>query len=145
MVQLQPGKSALGVLLIAPIYRHGLPRNASVAERRVNLVGVATGVFRIDDMLEAALTSDGFRETWVRLSDGDGTLMEPTLFDGRPKNAPASGAAERTLMMPIAGRRGCSSSGRPRRTAPRAGPGSRGACSRPDLSSPGSSARCFSW
>jgi PAS domain S-box-containing protein len=105
IVQSQPGKSALGVLLIAPIYRHGLPRNASVAERRANLVGAATSLFRIDDMLAATLGIDEVQETWVRLSDGDGTLAQPTLFDDRPKDVSASGVAERTLLLPIAGRR----------------------------------------
>ena len=43
-----------GFLLVKPIYRNGAPTE-TIEERRENLVGYATGAFRIGDMVEASL------------------------------------------------------------------------------------------
>ena len=50
----QESSRQLGLLVFLPIYGQGLPR-ATVEERRRSLYGYVTAVFRIDDMVDAAL------------------------------------------------------------------------------------------
>ncbi|HJU02314.1 MAG TPA: diguanylate cyclase [Actinomycetes bacterium] len=54
---LPAGERPVAFELFVPVYRHELRPDASVAERRRNLVGWATGQFRARDFLDAAMTS----------------------------------------------------------------------------------------
>ena len=59
-----------GMLIFQPVYRPGLP-HATVAERRAHLRGYLTGVFRIGDMVDAAL--EGYDRTHITLRIDDQT------------------------------------------------------------------------
>ncbi|MEO6027816.1 MAG: CHASE domain-containing protein [Candidatus Binatia bacterium] len=120
LVQVLEEKSLVGVLLVAPIYRHGVARHGdaqpadasddtarySPDERRRGLVGFASGSFRIEDMLLTALGSGAAGDVWVRLSDHHGAADESTLYDDRPTNGrvAAATAPDRVLTLDIAGR-----------------------------------------
>ena len=72
-----------GVLVFAPIYRRGEPRDTA-AERRRNLAGYALGVFRVGDLVSAAFRSDPSRnggpaEFDLYIYDGDGNGRERQL------------------------------------------------------------------
>jgi PAS domain S-box-containing protein len=57
-----------GLLIFLPIYGNELP-HATATERRQNLRGYATGVFRIRDMLEASLPRSAGQRIALRLYD----------------------------------------------------------------------------
>ena len=59
---------AVSFLLVAPIYEMGKPYD-SIAERRANLVGYATGAFRMQDIVEAALSESDRADTELRVFD----------------------------------------------------------------------------
>lgn len=52
----QDTHSQPGILIIMPIYRHGMPID-TIDERRANLVGLTLGVFRVDDLVNHALAN----------------------------------------------------------------------------------------
>ena len=57
-----------GFLIFLPVYRNGAPTN-TVAERRRNLEGFILGVFRISDLVDAAIHDGSIHESSVRAWD----------------------------------------------------------------------------
>lgn len=72
--------SQSGLLVFAPVYRQGAPRG-TVAERRENLTGFALAVFRIGDMIGAALSDGGIGRDVARSLDIDLHVYDE---DGEP-------------------------------------------------------------
>ncbi len=68
-----------GLLIFLPIYSTGLP-HATVEERRQNLQGYATGVFRIGDMVEASLPSATRQDIALQLYDESALLGTRLLY-----------------------------------------------------------------
>ncbi len=48
--------SQTGILIIMPVYRHGMPID-TIEERRANLIGLTLGVFRVNDLVNHALAN----------------------------------------------------------------------------------------
>ena len=57
-----------GFLFLIPIYENGQPRE-SVGQRRENLKGYASGVFRIRDVVDATLTAFDHRDVILNIED----------------------------------------------------------------------------
>ncbi len=69
--------SQSGVLVFVPIYQSGIVP-ASVAERRAALLGYAVGVFRLGDVLTAALEHIGITHLEARLYDDSAAAEDPS-------------------------------------------------------------------
>ena len=82
-----------GMLIFLPLYTNGRPHN-TVQERRENLHGYATGVFRIDDMIETSLHGFALDGIELRLYDEMAPVGERLLYS---RQWPAQGDAERTV------------------------------------------------
>ncbi|MGH8569657.1 MAG: CHASE domain-containing protein, partial [Gammaproteobacteria bacterium] len=89
-----------GLLFFHPVYRKGSP-DGSPAERRSHLEGFAVGVFRIGDLVQAALRGMDRRGMRVRIEDrwagapqrllyaeGDGPVPEMSVVDRQPAKDP---------------------------------------------------------
>jgi len=68
-----------GFLIFNPIYRSGTPA-ATVTERRSNLTGFSLAVYRIGDMVEAALTGEPVRGIDMYIFDADSTPDNQLLY-----------------------------------------------------------------
>jgi PAS domain S-box-containing protein len=68
-----------GLLIFLPLYDNGLP-HATVAERRQNLRGYATGVFQIGDMIEASLRAFELEGMTLQLYDTLAPVGERLLY-----------------------------------------------------------------
>lgn len=64
----QSNDSRPGVLLFAPIYRNG-SNHDTVEQRRANLIGFALGVFRMDDLVRAALSDEPATPVQLQMVD----------------------------------------------------------------------------
>ena len=73
---IQESGTQAGVLVFVPIYNSEKTPD-SPAERRARLHGYAVGVFRLGDVLAAALAGTNVTDVWVRLYD-DSAAEEPT-------------------------------------------------------------------
>jgi PAS domain S-box-containing protein len=71
-----------GLLVFLPIYGNELPR-ATVEERRQHLRGYATGVFRIGDMVEAALRGLDRQGIGLRIEDETAPAGQRLLYNGQ--------------------------------------------------------------
>jgi len=105
------------VLVFLPIYGRGLSRD-TVEERRRNLQGYATGVFRVSDVMRASLgdmvATEGLQ---IRLYDETASRQERLLYDHRSQPEEPTGLAieaehvmkpsgpERGIPFDMAGRR----------------------------------------
>ena len=88
----EPGRQ-FGLLVFLPIYGPGLP-HATVEERRQNLRGYVTGVFRIGDMVEASLQGLERDGIVLRIEDEAAPADQRMLYDSRWR------AAERSDLSP---------------------------------------------
>ena len=78
----QDPSSQFGLLVFLPIYGPGLP-HATVEERRQNLRGYVTGVFRIGDMVEASLQGLEREGMVLWIEDETAPAHERMLYDSR--------------------------------------------------------------
>jgi PAS domain S-box-containing protein len=76
-----PGREA-GILVFLPVYGPGLPPT-TIAERRQRLQGYVTGVFRIGDMVEAALPGLEREGITLRIEDEAAPAGQRVLYDSR--------------------------------------------------------------
>ena len=88
----EPGRQ-FGLLVFLPIYGPGLP-HATVEERRQNLRGYVTGVFRIGDMVEASLQGLEREGMVLWIEDETAPADQRMLYDSRRR------AAERSDLSP---------------------------------------------
>jgi signal transduction histidine kinase/integral membrane sensor domain MASE1 len=88
----EPGRE-FGLLVFLPIYGPGL-LHATVDERRQNLRGYLTGVFRIGDMVEASMEGLERDGTALRIKDEAAPVDQRMLYDSRRR------AAERSDLSP---------------------------------------------
>ena len=97
----QGNQDQAGLLLFHPVYRKGSP-DGSPAERRSHLEGFAVGMFRIGDLVQAALRGMDRRGMRVRIVDrsarapqrwlyaeGDGAVAEASATDRQPAKDPS--------------------------------------------------------
>jgi CHASE1-domain containing sensor protein len=73
-----------GLLIFQPICSHG-PAPATVEERRQRLLGYATGVFRIGDMIEASLQGVERNGIMLRIEDEAAPSGQRLLYDSQGK------------------------------------------------------------
>jgi PAS domain S-box-containing protein len=71
-----------GVLAILPVYRNDVPHN-TVEEKRANIQGFIVGVFRIGDMLEAALNEINHKNLAIQLYDISSDADSVVLFENK--------------------------------------------------------------
>jgi CHASE1-domain containing sensor protein len=76
-----PGRQD-GLLVFLPVYDYRAPR-ATVEDRRQNLLGYMTGVFRIADMVEAALHGLVREGITLRVEDEGASADRRVLYAGR--------------------------------------------------------------
>lgn len=76
-----------GLLIFQPIYSHG-PPPATVEERRQRLLGYATGVFRISDMIEASLQGMERNGIMLRIEDEAAPAGQRLLYDSQGETGP---------------------------------------------------------
>jgi PAS domain S-box-containing protein len=81
-----------GLLVFLPIYGQGLPR-ATVEERRRNLYGYVTAVFRIDDMVEASLQDAMWEGMVLRIEDEAAPPVQRVLYESFGRVPGGTGAA----------------------------------------------------
>jgi signal transduction histidine kinase/CHASE1-domain containing sensor protein len=81
-----------GLLVFLPVYGRGLAY-ATVEERRQSLQGYVTGVFRIGDMVEAALQGLEREGIVLWVEDETAPAHQHTLYDSRPRAPDALGPA----------------------------------------------------
>jgi signal transduction histidine kinase len=84
----EPGRQ-FGLLVFLPIYGPGL-LHATVEERRQNLRGYLTGVFRIGDMVEASLEGLERDRIALRIKDEAAPVDQRMLYDSRRRVAERS-------------------------------------------------------
>lgn len=82
-----------GVLILLPIYRNGLPHEL-VEERRKNLHGYISGVFQIDEMVEASLRNIDSAHLELRLFDKTAQDGEQLLYIRRAKARQTASSGE---------------------------------------------------
>ena len=78
----QEPERRVGVLVFLPVYGQGLP-HATVEERRQGLQGYMTGVFRIDDLVEAALPDLAWEGLGLRIEDEAAPAGQRLLYERR--------------------------------------------------------------
>ena len=83
-----------GRLIFQPIYSHG-PAPATVEERRQRLLGYATGVFRIGDMIEASLQSVERNGNMLRIEDEAAPAGQRLSYDSQREAGPTANNAPR--------------------------------------------------
>jgi len=71
-----------GVLAILSVYRNDVPHN-TVEEKRANIQGFIVGVFRIGDMLEAALNEINHKNLAIQLYDISSDADSVVLFENK--------------------------------------------------------------
>ena len=91
-----------GTLLLAPVYRRGLPLD-TVAQRRQALLGWTTIVFRMSNLLEGIL-GDSAPGVQLDLFDGPAEEERRLLFSRNPGQAQAPAALRVTHRLQVAGR-----------------------------------------
>jgi CHASE1-domain containing sensor protein len=97
---IRENRDPAGLLFFHPVYRKASP-DGSAAERRSHLEGFAVGVFRIGDLVQAALRGMDRRGMMVRIEDssarapqrllyaeGDGAVPEASAMDRQPAGNP---------------------------------------------------------
>jgi PAS domain S-box-containing protein len=87
----QETSQQFGMLIFLPMYAKGRP-HSTVQERRENLYGYATGVFRIDDMIKASLHNFALDGMVLQLYDETAPVGERLLYS---RQWPAQGDTER--------------------------------------------------
>ncbi|HXH07942.1 MAG TPA: CHASE domain-containing protein [Vicinamibacterales bacterium] len=94
IILVQETQRRVGLLVFLPIYRHGRPHE-TVDDRRRNLQGYATGVFRIGDMIQAALKGGDAEGLDIRVYDAATSGRDRLLYDHRrPMAASAAPSVE---------------------------------------------------
>ena len=83
-----------GLLLFHPLYRKGSP-DGSPAERRSHLEGFAVGVFRIGDLVQAALRGMDRRGMMVRIEDSSARAPQRLLYAEGDGSGPEASAMDR--------------------------------------------------
>jgi len=91
---IQEDRDQTGVLSFHPVYRKGSP-DGSPTERRSHLEGFAVGVFRIGDLLQAALRGMDRREMMVRIEDSSARAPQRLLYAEGDGAVPKTGATDR--------------------------------------------------
>ena len=76
-----------GLLIFQPIYSHD-PPPATVEERRQHLLGYATGMFRIGDMIEASLQGMERNGIMLRIEDEAAPAGQALLYDSQGETGP---------------------------------------------------------
>ncbi|UOA07224.1 CHASE domain-containing protein [Methylobacter sp. S3L5C] len=103
-----------GLVAYRPIYRKGLPHQ-TLEDRRNNITGYVVGIFRVVDIITAALKNVNTDELSFRLIDESAPVTEQLLFPGGQSEMPLlvqqeSGVFGRhvslvkTLVLPVGGR-----------------------------------------
>lgn len=83
----QEKASQAGFLLASPIYENGT-RSATVDERRANLVGFVTGVFRVGDMIDHALADLSFADVVnIHIQDLGAPVENRTIYGSTAKRS----------------------------------------------------------
>ncbi len=80
--------SQYGVLIVAPVYNAGIVP-ATPAERRIKLIGFATGVIRIGDSIQAALKGSHENGLLLQLQDASAPLEQQLLYSQLPHDTMA--------------------------------------------------------
>lgn len=91
----------VGILIMVPVYQNGAPTHTQ-GDRRVNLVGLANGVYRVKDSVENALVGTNHSDVELYLYD----ISDPdnpqflTFYPSRsgPQSLPAAGAPDPTAL-----------------------------------------------
>ncbi|MGH8570309.1 MAG: CHASE domain-containing protein, partial [Gammaproteobacteria bacterium] len=83
-----------GVLFFHPVYRKGSP-DGSAAERRSHLEGFAVGVFRIGDLVQAALRGMDRSGMRVRIEDRSARAPQRLLYAEEDGAVPEASAVDR--------------------------------------------------
>ncbi len=100
----QNGGNERGFIVFLPVYANGRP-SETVDDRRQNLIGFAAGVFRIDDLIGAAIVGADRTDLLIRIYDGGVIDQGSLLYAGtaaatdRPPpsaDADAAGAGDAT-------------------------------------------------
>jgi PAS domain S-box-containing protein len=86
-----------GLLIFQPIYNHG-PSPATVEERRQRLIGYATGVFRIANMIEASLPRVEHNGIMLRIEDEAAPPGQRLLYDSQRETDLTRNDAPRNLL-----------------------------------------------
>jgi PAS domain S-box-containing protein len=94
LMLVQEAGRQFGLLVFLPIYSHG-PPPATVEERRLRLLGYATGVFWIGDMIEAALQGRERKDIVLRIEDETAPAGQRPLYDSQWETGPALDDARR--------------------------------------------------
>jgi CHASE1-domain containing sensor protein len=81
-----------GLLVFVPVYDHGLP-HATVEERRQNLQGYVSGVFRIGDIVGASLQGLEREGIVLRIEDETAPMDQRLLYDSRARGLQGLGPA----------------------------------------------------
>jgi signal transduction histidine kinase len=76
-----------GLLIFQPIYSHG-PPPSTVEERRQRLLGYATGVFRLGDMIEASLQGAERNGITLRIEDEEAPAGQRLLYNSQGETDP---------------------------------------------------------
>ncbi len=103
-----------GLVAYRPIYRKGLPHQTLEA-RRNNITGYVVGIFRVEDIITAALKNLNTSELSFRLIDESASVTEQLLFPGVQSELPLLVQQEvgvfgrhislvKTLVLPVGGR-----------------------------------------
>jgi len=85
---LQETGDQYGFLAFVPIYHKGIPLE-TVDDRRKNLQGYVTGVFRVGDLLTASLAEDALRHIDFQIYDQTAPTEEQLLFNSQTETSPA--------------------------------------------------------
>jgi two-component system sensor histidine kinase/response regulator len=96
-----------GLIIYLPIYSNGLPHGI-LEQRRQNLLGYTLGVFRVGDMVTAALQDVDISGLDLKLYDTDAPAKDRLLYDSRPTQPAAtdsvSAGLRRIIPVQMAGR-----------------------------------------
>ena len=90
-------------LVFQPIYRNAVPHE-TVAQRRRNLIGFAMGVFRMGDMVNAALKGINLNGIELTLTDESATPERKKLYSNVRENSSAAEALTFTKSLSVADR-----------------------------------------
>lgn len=96
----QEAGDQFGFLIFAPIYQKEGGLN-TVNDRRKNLQGYVTGVFRMGDLLTASLETDALRGIDLKVFDQTAVDADQLLFDSQKGNAHLNGVEGAHLMWQI--------------------------------------------
>jgi PAS domain S-box-containing protein len=87
LMLVQETSRQFGLLIFQPIYSHG-PPPTTVEERRQRLLGYATGVFRIGDMIEVSLPGAERNGIMLRIEDEAAPAGQRLLYDSQREAHP---------------------------------------------------------